>query len=108
MCLSTVWVKEDSLPKVCYNKEGIKPDPKKFQGIMYLGQPDTTTEAQALIGMIQYNRYMRPRRSHVLAPLTEADNIPKSRKILWNDDLEICFKELKRMISAETLLIYPD
>ena len=46
-------------------------------------------------------------RSHVLAPLTEADSGPKVRKILWNDALEISFKELKRMISAKTLLSYP-
>ena len=47
-------------------------------------------------------------RSHVLAPLTEADSGPKVRKMLWNDALEISFKELKRMVSAETLLSYPD
>ena len=27
---------------------------------------------------------------------------------LWNDALESSFKELKRMVSAETLLSYPD
>ena len=51
---------------------------------------------------------MWPRRSHVLAPLTEAASGPKGRKILWNDTLENYFKELKRMVSAETLLSYRD
>ena len=35
-------------------KEGIKPYPKKVQGIMDIGRPATTTEAQALIGMVHY------------------------------------------------------
>ena len=50
---------------------------------------------------------MCPWRSHILAPLTEADSGPKGKKILWNDALESSFKELKRMVSAETLMIYP-
>ena len=50
---------------------------------------------------------MCPRWSHILAPLTEAASGPKGRKILWEDALEIPFKELERMVSAETLLSYP-
>ena len=51
---------------------------------------------------------MWPRRSHVLAPLTEAASGPKGRKILWNSALEISFKELNHMFSTDTLLSYPD
>ena len=79
-------------------REGIKPEPKKVQGIMDIGRPSTTTEVRAFIGMVQYYRYMWPRWSHVLDPLTEADSGPKGRNILWNDALESSFKELERMI----------
>ena len=34
-------------------KEGIKPEPQKVQGIMDLGRPSMTTEARALIEMVQ-------------------------------------------------------
>ena len=33
--------------------EGIKPYPKKVQGILDLGQPATTTELRVLIVMVQ-------------------------------------------------------
>ena len=89
-------------------REGIKPDPKKVQGIMDIGRPSKTTEERALIRMVQYYRNMWPRRSNVLAPLTEAASGPKGRKILWNYALESSFKELKRMVSENTLLSYPD
>ena len=48
------------IPYVWYviTMEGIKPDPKKVQGIMDLGQPSTTNEARALIGMVQYYTYI--------------------------------------------------
>ena len=51
---------------------------------------------------------MWPRQSHVLSTLTEAASGHKGRKILWNDALEIYFKELKCMVSVEKLLSYPD
>ena len=75
---------------------------------MDLGRLSTTTEARALIGMVQYYMDMRTRHSHVLTPLIEAASGPKIRKILWNDALESSFKELNRMVSSETLLSYPD
>ena len=48
------------IPYLCYviTREGIKPDPKKVQGIMDLSQPYTTTEARSLIGMVHYYRNM--------------------------------------------------
>ena len=51
---------------------------------MDIGRPSTTTEAQALIGMVQYYREMCPRISHILAAMTEAVSGPKGKK-LWND-----------------------
>ena len=51
---------------------------------------------------------MRPRRYHILSPLAEVGSGPKGRTILWNDALENSFKEIKCMVSAETLFSYPD
>ena len=99
-------VKGYSLNTICNNKGGYKHDPNKVQGIMDLGQPTTTTEAQLLIGVVQYYRYIWPSRSHILYPLTEAYSGPKGKKILWKDVLESPFKELKCVVSAETLLSY--
>ena len=65
------------------------------------------TETQVLIGMIYYYRNIWPMRSHTLDPLTEAASVPNGRNILWNDAFEDPFKELKRMVSDETMLSYP-
>ena len=74
---------------------------------MNIGIPATTTEARERIFIVHYYMDMRTRRSHVLDPLTEAASGPKGIKILRNDALEISFKELKYMVSAEKLLSYP-
>ena len=57
--------------------------------------------------MFQYYRYIWPRRSHVLAPLMDAARGPKGREIIWNDNLELAFFNIKCMVSAENLLNYP-
>jgi hypothetical protein len=33
---------------------------------------------------------------------------PKIKRLVWNDELESAFLELKQMVSRETLLNYPD
>jgi hypothetical protein len=89
-------------------RQGVKPDPKKIQGIMDIERPKTTTEIKSLIGMVQYYRDMWKSRSHVIAPLTEASTGPKGSKIQWTEELEHSFTKLKEMVSADTLLNYPD
>ena len=58
--------------------------------------------------MVQYYRDMWPSRSWILAPLIEASSGPKCKKIIWEGSLEDSFKELNHIVSAETLLNYPD
>ena len=89
-------------------REVIKPDPKIVQGMMDLRRPATTTEARALLLMVQYYRDMWPRRSHISAPMTEASRGRKGRRILWNGALESSFKELNSMSCDHTILSYPD
>ena len=71
---------------------------------MDLGLHTNITEVKYLIGMVHHNRYMWPIRSYVFAPLTEAYICPKGRKALRND--KVAFKELKHIVSADTMLNY--
>ena len=73
---------------------------------MYLDRPTTKTEARALIGMVQYYKYMWTVQYHILEPLTEAAADPKYRKLICNDALWYYFKELNHMVSVVTLLNY--
>ena len=48
---------------LCYviTRKGIKTDPNKLKETMDLGRPDTTTEARALISIVQYYMDIGPR-----------------------------------------------
>ena len=50
---------------------------------------------------------MCPWKSHVLSPLKEVSSGPNGREILWNVNTEVAFRDLKRMVSSETLLNDP-
>ena len=65
-------------------------------------------EAQVLIGMVQCYMEICTRRSHILAPLIKVSSAPKYRAIIWNYNLEVAFREIKYMVSTETLLDFPD
>ena len=47
-------------------------------------------------------------RSHILAPLTELSKGKKRAKIKWKKEHEEAFQALKKMVSQETVLAYPD
>ena len=85
-------------PYLCYiiTRKGIKPDPKKIQGIMDLKRPTTTTEVKSLLGMVQYYRDMWKHRYHILHPLTESSSGHKEAKITWSDNLETAFNDMKK------------
>ena len=80
------WLKDIPYLGYVITRKVIKPDPKKVQGIIYLGKPVTTTEARALICMVQHYMDMCPRRSHILAPLTEAASGPNGKKCFGMTD----------------------
>ena len=54
---------------------------------MYLGRSTTEIEAISLVGMVQFYRDMCPRWSHILEPITEVADVPKGRKLFWDDSL---------------------
>ena len=58
--------------------------------------------------MMQYYRDLWPRRSHILQPFSDVSSGKKGAKIKWTPSLEEAFQEIKKMVSQQTLLTYPD
>jgi cleavage and polyadenylation specificity factor subunit 1 len=87
-------------------REGIQPLPKKIQAIANLTTPTTTKQVRHIVGMVNYYRDMWPKRSEILAPLTELCS--KTTKFNWSDRQQKAFEEIKRTVTKETLLAYPD
>ena len=87
-------------------REGIKPLPKKIEAIQRISPPTNKKELRRFIGIVNYYRDMWIRRSHCLAPLAALTS--KAAKWKWGPLEAKSFEEIKRAMSREVMLAYPD
>ena len=87
-------------------KQGLQPQPKKVEAIQKLKAPKNVRQLRHFLGMVNYYRDMWQRRSHVLAPLTKLTG--KGVPYKWEKEQEQAFQEIKRIMSKETILAFPD
>ena len=86
--------------------EGIQPQPKKVEAILRLQAPKTVRQLRRFLGLVNFYRDMWRRRSHLLSPLTPL--VGKKTKWSWGPEQQEAFDEIKKVISKETLLAFPD
>ena len=84
---------------------GVKPLRKKIQGILDMTPPKDLGQLRSFLGMVTHYRDMWPRRSHILAPLTD---LLGTKTFQWGAAQDESFKKMKAIIARDTLLAYPD
>ena len=87
-------------------REGIQPVTSKVNAIANIAEPKTKKQLRSFIGLVNYYRDMWIRRSHVLAPLAKLTS--KTVKWEWGPEQTKAFADMKKIISKEVLLAYPD
>ena len=87
-------------------RDGIQPQPKKVEAILRIAPPRTKRQLRHFLGMVNFYRDVWRRRSHTLAPLTSL--VGKDAKWKWGPEQQKAFDDMKRIISQQTLLNYPD
>ena len=87
-------------------RNGISPMPEKVKAIVNIARPKNRKELRRFIGLVNYYRDMWVRRSHVLAPLTDLTST--KAKFKWTDVHQQAFEQIKKIISREVLLTYPN
>ena len=87
-------------------RDSIQPTPKKVAAINAIQIPKNRKELRRFIGMINYYRDMWPKRSEILAPLTQLSSSAVPWK--WTDEHTQAFNKIKKVIAVDTQLTYPD
>jgi transposase InsO family protein len=89
------------------SREGIQPVPKKVHSILGMSPPTTQRQCRRFIGMVNYYRDMWSKRSELLAPLTELCG-KSAKKFQWTPRHQQAFDEIKKVLSKEVMLTYPN
>jgi len=82
------------------------PLPDKVQAITNIAPPTTKRQLRSFIGIINYYRDMWKGRSGILTPLSSMTS--KEAKWNWTSECQEAFDKIKKLVSRETLLSYPD
>ena len=87
-------------------REGIMPLPDKVEAIKNIAVPQTKKQLRSFIGLINYYRDMWKHRSDILTPLSSMTS--KQAKWNWDRKCQEAFDSIKKIVSRETLLSYPN
>ena len=87
-------------------RNGAKPINRNIEAIKNMTLSNSRREGRKFIGVINYYRYMWPRRSHMLAPLTKLTSV--KRKFKCTEVEQDDFDKIKRIVAHDNLLTYPD
>ena len=94
------------------SKEGIKTDPKKIIAVKLWPRPETVTQVRKFLGFTNYYQKFLYRYAQIAKPLNQlisGDNAKKKRtKIIWSEECEKSFQNLKALCSDTPCLAYPD
>ena len=86
-------------------RNGMQPQPKKVEAICRLAAPQNRRQLRHFLGMVNFYRDMWRRRSHLIAPLSALTS--KDVPWKWGEEQQQAFEEIKRVVSRETLLAFP-
>ena len=88
------------------NREDIRQQQKKIQGMLDLQAPRNQKELRGFIGMINFYKNMWAKCASILALLTSMTG--KGTKFKWMPNHQLAFDQMKTIMSRETLLAFPD
>ncbi|XP_075526581.1 uncharacterized protein LOC142558317 [Dermacentor variabilis] len=91
------------------SSSGIQPHPDKVKAVKKFPRPTTKRQLREFLGLVNYYRRFVPRCAAVLHPLhlLLSTHEGAARELLWTDNAEAAFQEIKRHLADATPLAYP-
>ena len=85
-----------------------RPTQRKSKESWIYNTPKESTDCRKIVIMVQCYWYMWKCHSHVLEPTTKASDGKKGKQIKLRKYIKQAFLNIKRIVSEETLLNYPN
>ena len=95
-----------------FPENGIETNPKKIKAILKWPMPQTVTQVRSFLGFCNYYRKFIHRFAQIAKPLHKLcsgeNSAKKKSMVIWNDECEEAFKDLKDQCSKTPILAYAD
>lgn len=89
-------------------QRGLRKPSSFMNKIENVPRPTTVRELQEFIGLANFQRKFVPDFSSIQKPLSEKTGGKSSRKLIWTEEMEAAFQELKRKLQEEVSSTFPD
>lgn len=86
----------------------IRPQISKIEAIQSAGRPQTKKQVRSFLGLIGWYRRFIPNFSTRAAAVTTLTKKDKPNKVVWTDECEFAFQDLKDSLCKEPILQSPD
>ena len=87
---------------------GIRKSPEFIQKIIDYPKPKTVTDLRKFLGLINFQRKFVNNCSSIAKPLSCVTNGPKKKVLIWSDEMNESFDQLKSALAEEVSLSFPD
>ena len=85
---------------------GMKPDPKKIEGIVKLAPPTNKLEVRSLVGMVTFLNRFIPNTTALLEPIRKL--LKNDIHFSWDEEQQQAFQQIKTAITQPSSLAYFD
>lgn len=88
--------------------DGVKKSPKYVKEVQQFPKPGTVKQLRSFLGLVNFQRKFIPQCSVICKPLSKLLGSSDKALILWSDEMNQSFEELKTCMAKDIILIYPD
>ena len=88
--------------------KGIRKSAQFVQKVSEIPVPTTVRQLREFLGLVNFQRKFVPHFSSIQKPLTVKAVGRSNRRIVWTDEMDKAFEELKQKICEDVMLSYPD
>ena len=88
-------------------RNGLLPQQSKLDILSNFPRPSSVTQLQSFIGLASYYRRFVNNFSKIASVLHKAAST-KNKKLEWSEDCQTAFDILKKVITSDSILIFPD
>ena len=89
-------------------KTGIRKSPEFIEKVRDYPKPVTVNQLRRFLGLANFQRKFVDRFSIIAKPLTASTQGSKSKKLIWSEEMNEAFEQIKMKLMEEITLSYPD